>query len=437
MFKRLKRNLTNHLLKSLYNIKCKEIEEVYLPSKKVNFKSESINKFKRVLWNDNIKLYDIKDIQGKKGVNSIGFFKENIGLSHAARYFTRTLQHEKIPFIAKQFDIKNDEKNNHEFDENLSEKLIYNTNIFNFNSNYCMEYLKCFPGDLQHKYNIGYGYWEFEKYPLTFLNQNNFFDEIWAPTDFILCSLCQYYAIPVVKIPVAIDFDITSLKQYTRKYFNLPENAFIFIFTFDVGSEIGGRKNSFGVIEAFNKAFPKGTSDVYLVIKTAPRTSVENNPQHREILDKLEEMAQQHNIILCNRILSDNEMRALINNCQVYVSLHRCEGLGLGMIEAMKMGKPVVATGYSGNTDFMKPYNSCLVDYKLIPSTLFTSLIQGHVWAEPDIEHAVYYMKKLYNDSMYYTQIANKAKEFVDTYHNYHVVGDKIKHRLKLLGLSD
>lgn len=437
MFQKIKRNLTNHLLKKLYGIKCKEIEEIYLPSKKVMSKSGLINESRRVLWNEHVKLYDVKDIQGQRGINSIGFFKENIGLSHAARYFTRTLQHEKIPFIAKQFNVKNDEKSNHEFDKYLSDRLIYNTNIFNFNSNYCMEYLKKFPDDLQHKYNIGYGYWEFEKYPLTFLNQNNFFDEIWAPTDFILRSLCQYYAIPVVKMPVAIDFDLKPLKRYDRKYFGLPEDKFIFIFTFDVGSEIGGRKNSFGVIEAFNKAFLGKNTDVCLVIKTAPRTSIEESSQHREILDKLEQMSQQKNIILYNKILSDEEMRALINNCQVYISLHRCEGLGLGMIEAMKMGKPVVATGYSGNTDFMKKDNSCLVDYHLVPSALFGSLIQDHVWAEPDIEHAVYYMKKLYEDTSFYFQISGKAKQFVDENHNYSVVGDKIKHRLKLLGLID
>ena len=130
-------------------------------------------------------------------------------------------------------------------------------------------------------------------------------------------------------------------------------------------------------------------------------------------------------------------MKGLINTCQVYVSLHRSEGLGLGMIEAMKMGKPVIATGYSGNTEFMTYNNSCLVDYKLVPSTLFDNHVEGHVWAEPDISQAAHYMKRLYNDSSYYQEIAAKAKQYIDNNHNYHIVGNKIKNRLKLLGLLD
>lgn len=437
MLKKVKRKLTNHLMKDLYGIKCKEIEEVYLASKKVISSPESVYNNKRVLWNAATKVYGIKDIKGQKGINSIGFFKENIGLSHAARYFTRTLKNEKIPFLAKHFDIKNDEKGNHEFDADLADKLIYNTNIFNFNSNYCMEYYKRFPERFNKHYNIGYGYWEFEKYPLSFLNQNNVFDEMWVSTDFILKSFCQYYVIPVVKIPIAIDFDVNNLSKYNRKYFGLPEKAFAFIFTFDVGSEIGGRKNSLGVIEAFKNAFASDDESVCLIIKTAPRTSEENNPKHKEILDKLYKEAEQKNIIVYNKTLTDDEMKGLINSCQVYVSLHRCEGLGLGMIEAMKMGKPVIATGYSGNTEFMKHDNSCLVDYKLIPSTLFSTLVSGHVWADPDVEQASFYMKRLYENADYYKQISIKAKQYVDDNHNYRVAGEVIRHRLKLLGLLD
>lgn len=260
---------------------------------------------------------------------------------------------------------------------------------------------------------------------------------MWVSTDFMLKSLCQYYAIPVVKIPLAIDFDVNNLSKYNRKYFGLPEKAFAFIFTFDVGSEIGGRKNSLGVIEAFKNAFASDDESVCLIIKTAPRTSEENNPKHKEILDKLYKEAEQKNIIVYNKTLTDDEMKGLINSCQVYVSLHRCEGLGLGMIEAMKMGKPVIATGYSGNTEFMKHDNSCLVDYKLIPSTLFSTLISGHVWADPDVEQASFYMKRLYENADYYKQISIKAKQYVDDNHNYRVAGEVIRHRLKLLGLLD
>ena len=177
----------------LYGIKCKEIEEVYLASKKVISSPESVYNNKRVLWNETTKVYDVKDIREQKGINSIGFFKENIGLSHSARYFTRILQHEKIPFTVNHFELKKDGHTNHEFDRYLDDSLKYNVNVFNFNSNYCMEYYKRFPERFNKHYNIGYGYWEFEKYPLSFLNQNNVFDEMWVSTDFkiFLSVLCD------------------------------------------------------------------------------------------------------------------------------------------------------------------------------------------------------------------------------------------------------
>ncbi len=430
---KIKESIANKLLNNLYGIKCKDIKK-HLKTIKTNKPFEILKR--RVLWDNKSTSYKIKDVEGLQGINSVGFYRENIGLSHSARYFTKALIHSNMPFIAKNFDIRTEKKENFEFDDFFSDELKYNTSVFNFNSNYCTAYAKAFPEDMKKKYNIGYGYWEFEKYPLKFLNQNNIFDEIWAPTDFILNALSKYYAIPVVKMPVAVDFDVKNIKKYNRKYFKLPENKFIFLFSFDVGSEVGGRKNCFGVIDAFNKAFNK-EDNVCLLIKATPRTTEQQNPEYDEILQKLNKSAKQKNIILMNETLLDDEMKGLLNSADVYVSLHRCEGLGLGMIESMKLGKPVIGTGYSGNLEFMNHNNSCLVDYTLVPSSLFSNIIEGHLWAEPDIENAAFYMKKIFEDKEYYNKISKAAKKHIEENHSFGVIATKIKERLSLLGLLD
>src|SRR5512136_3068638 len=99
-------------------------------------------------------------------------------------------------------------------------------------------------------------------------------------------------------------------------------------------------------------------------------------------------------VIVIWKVFSDNEMRNLIRCCDCFVSLHRSEGFGLGMAEAMYMGKPVIATAYSGNLAFMNESISCLVDYKLIPVEEGQyPFPKGQVWADPDLDQAAYFVQ--------------------------------------------
>jgi len=97
--------------------------------------------------------------------------------------------------------------------------------------------------------------------------------------------------------------------------------------------------------------------------------------------------------------LSRTEMFGLQNNIDCYVSLHRAEGFGLGMAECMYLGKPVIATGYSGNLDFMDSDNSLLVDYRMIPLRDGDYMCwQGQHWADPDVAHAARLMRQVFDD---------------------------------------
>ena len=116
-----------------------------------------------------------------------------------------------------------------------------------------------------------------------------------------------------------------------------------------------------------------------------------------------------------NENLSRVSMLNLINMCDVYMSLHRGEGLGLGMLEAMSMGKPVIATNYGGNTDFVLDNVAFPLNYRLVkPKELDFKVYQSvQKWAEPNLKQASDYLLKLYKNKKLREEIGQKAQLFV------------------------
>ena len=146
--------------------------------------------------------------------------------------------------------------------------------------------------------------------------------------------------------------------------------------------------------------------------------------------------ADDQRIIILNTVLSRPAMEDLLNVCDRYVSLHRAEGFGYGMAEAMLLGKPVIATNYSGNLDFMRPDNSCLVRCSMVPVNKGDYIFeQGQLWADPDITHAAEWMQKITTDAALRASIGAHAQTTIRTQFNADVIGKKYKQRLKLLGL--
>jgi len=128
-------------------------------------------------------------------------------------------------------------------------------------------------------------------------------------------------------------------------------------------------------------------------------------------------------------------MYGLQSLCDAYVSLHRAEGLGLGMAECMALGKPVIGTAYSGNLEFMNRENSCLVDYSLIPVKPedYAYYEGGWMWADPDLDDAARYMRKLVNDPEYRQRIASRAAADIAAHYSQEVMGRAISKRLSVL----
>jgi glycosyltransferase involved in cell wall biosynthesis len=136
-------------------------------------------------------------------------------------------------------------------------------------------------------------------------------------------------------------------------------------------------------------------------------------------------------VIVIDEIYAQDETLSLIETCDAYVSLHRSEGLGLTMAEAMLLGKPVVATGFSGNTDFMNASNSLLVDYQVVPIGVSIPPYEAEMrWAAPSEEHAAALMRRLFDDRAFAAALGARAKEDLGRNLNIEAAGRRMANRL-------
>jgi glycosyltransferase involved in cell wall biosynthesis len=281
----------------------------------------------------------------------------------------------------------------------------------------------------QGRYNIGYWAWELARFPEAWYPAFEFFDEIWAPSRFIQQAVANAAPCPVVHMPLAVDFSATH--PLPRRHYGLPERKLLFLFYFDFTSYVA-RKNPYGPLAAFRKAFADpDRDDVALVIKL---NGMEQRPDdYARFREAMRE--QGRGVILLDRIMTDHEVRNLVRNCDCFVSLHRSEGFGRGLAEAMYYGKPVIGTGYSGNLDFMNPDNACLVDYLLVPVQPGEyPHPEGQLWADPDVEQAASYMRAIRNDAALRQRLGARAAEFMRAHHSFAATGARYRRRLARLG---
>lgn len=318
-----------------------------------------------------------------------------------------------------------------EFGGHLVRRLSSSVNIFHLNADEVEQALRHIGSDLPSgAHNIIYPQWELSIYPQEWARQLCHFHEIWAPSRFVHDSIVKAVSRPVFHMPLATE---VRLKAFLgRRYFGLPEHSYLFLFYFDFSSYID-RKNPFAVIRAFETvASELQGPDARLVIKLNRRiASSEGEAQMRRLTTEIDDSRSKDRIIVIDRLLTDNEIKNLVRCCDCFVSLHRAEGYGRGLAEAMYLGKPVIATSYSGNLDFMSEANSCLVRHTMVeveegqyPHSA------GQVWAEPDIGDAIQYMRTLLRDRDYGRDLGQVASRYLRTYFSYRASGLRYGNRL-------
>jgi glycosyltransferase involved in cell wall biosynthesis len=304
----------------------------------------------------------------------------------------------------------------------------YSTNIFFVNADMTETARKSLnPSVYDHHYNIGVWNWELSTFPVRWQSCFDAYNELWVASTFIRDALAVHTTKPVTAVPITIHVDVD--KSITRAHLGLPEHEFIILFAFDALSIIE-RKNPMAVIRAFEQAFTESERQgkVRLVIK------VNNLNLFNEESRQIEAAMKRINGILINSYLSRLEVHALYNHCNAYISLHRSEGYGLTLAETMFLGKPVVATGYSGNMDFMNPNNSYIVPYTLVElEREYTPYETGNVWADPDIESAAYILRQIYENYEDAKARGANAAAFMREHNDRRVVGEFLAFQLELM----
>jgi glycosyltransferase involved in cell wall biosynthesis len=348
----------------------------------------------------------------KKGINIIGFPKLPKGVGEGVRSHIKA---------ANTVGLKNSviDVNDLAFSDEL-----YDYNLFHINADLIPQiYVKLGKKFWEKRYNIGYWVWELEKFPKKWKSSFRYLDEIWVGSSFVYDALKEITHIPILKIPYSIEFDVDT--QYNRSYFNLPKSSFLFLSMYDTES-IQERKNPKASIEAFQKVFAFNNKKVCLIIK------INNNSLNSLEIENLKKMIYGwENIILINKVLKKEEVTGLINCCDVFISLHRSEGFGLVIAESMYLGKPVIVTNWSGNTDFTNFKNACCVPYKLIEiKKSHGPYKKGNYWAEPDILAASNFMIKLYENKGYYAEKSISGNETIKSYYSSKYIGSLIKKRI-------
>lgn len=271
-------------------------------------------------------------------------------------------------------------------------------------------------------YRIAFWYWEFDSVPASWQTHAQDVDEVWTATEFVAGGLRERLSVPVRTLFPGVR--LAPYERRSRTAFGLDSERFTFLFTFHMMS-VMERKNPLGLIQAFKRAFTED-EPVTLVLKTS------FGDRHPEEFATLQGAAVGRHIALIDEIYSPDEVLSLMDACDAYVSLHRSEGLGLTMAEAMLMGKPVIATKFSGNVDFMDDSNSLLVSYELVrlkePVPPYDADLE---WAEPSVEHAAQLMRRVYENQAWARELGQRAKLSAEANLSLEVAGQKIVNRLE------
>jgi glycosyltransferase involved in cell wall biosynthesis len=378
----------------------------------------------RAYVNRRARLHSIR--QSTFGVNLYGYHSATTGLATVARGLTEALKTAGIPVLPVDVPLWDDP---HAVRMAPPANQRFRINLIQQNADTMRVFVESYGEEiLRGCYNIGLCFWELSILPPHWIDHLKYLDEVWVASEFCREAFSAAVSIPVVKIPLTID-GLEQKAIYGREHFGFSPDVFVFCYMFDFHSFIE-RKNPVALVDAFRAEFGD-SSDVLLFFKTS--NGGVSNSNARAFYQAVEGA---RNIRIEDRILSDEESISLHRAVDCFVSPHRSEGFGLNLAECMYFAKPVIATRYSANLDFMTDANSYLIDCNLI--TIAESAgpyTQGSTWADPSLAHLRRLLREVYENKPARLVKGRRAAEDIQRQYSRNVAAKALMHRFNAAGI--
>ncbi|HEY5798915.1 MAG TPA: glycosyltransferase family 4 protein, partial [Burkholderiaceae bacterium] len=358
------------------------------------------------------------------GINLVGYIAAELGLGEAARSLARACRAAGVPYAVTDvgYQSSNLQRDTWALEHAVPARQQIDLIYVNAAETAATVAHLAKRGE-QGQYRIGFWHWEQPQLPRAHLAAFAHLDEVWVPSRFVHDAVAAVSPVPVHIVPHALEFAPTP--GVTRAQFGLPDGKLLALVMYDFHS-YQHRKNPQAAIAAFRLA-AQGRHDCALVVKTI------NSEHHAQAYEELRaHLADLPDTAMLDRFMTRQEVWDLQSCCDMLISLHRAEGFGLGPAEMMYLGKPVVATGWSANMDFMTHENSMPVRYTLQPLRETIGAYEaGPDWAEADVGHAASCIARLLDDPQLRAQLGARAQQDVRAMLAPDAVGKRVAERLR------
>jgi glycosyltransferase involved in cell wall biosynthesis len=346
------------------------------------------------------------------GLNLVGYFASPSGVGQSARALAQAAEAAGIPVA--RIDAGS-------LEDGPTIAAPYAVNLFHVNADGAAAAVElCGPRVHRGRANVGYWYWETERFPLRWRDRFHYFDEIWVASEFCRMALDPVSPIPVAVVPPPVVVGATARAPRERGA------TFRFVTVCDASS-VPERKNPLGAVRAFARAFGDDPS-VALTVR------ISNAEAAPGLLDALAAAGGPANVEIDAAPADRAGIEERLARCDAYVSLHRAEGFGLPIAEAMALGKPVVVTDYSGSRDFVDEETGFPVRWA--PAVLTRAAgpyEEGTRWAEPDEEHAVETLRRVVRDRSEAVRRAEAGRRRIEARYGLEPAGRRLASRLETM----
>ena len=359
-----------------------------------------------------------EDAERPFGVNVVGYLSGALGVGVSARLMTDALAAADVP--TSTFAVTTDLQSHADVTYRKTEPILYDTTLLAVNADQTDFIAHALHDVVAGTTRIGMWYWEVESFPKHPKAFSEVY-EVWAATDFVRDAIASQSPVRVRTVMPPLPQRHLETPPPVPTRLGIPDDRPWFLFVFDYLST-AERKNPWGLFEAFTRAFAPGEGPV-LVIKTMNSSRRVAEAERLRIL-----AATRLDVIVIDEFLPEDELTALMANCTAYVSLHRAEGLGLTIAEAMAWGRPVIVSAYSGNMAFTNDKNALLVPCGPTPIPPDAAPYPaGSPWAAPDLDVAAAHMRFVVAEPAQAAELGKKAAHDIATFHSPEAAASRVK----------